>query len=109
MKMTRNNTVQTTTTVLSPMLMFALVLCEDPVVVSATMAKMRAGMEKARQMREEPQQSSVKMEKMRAQIAIPEWSLAGVDTTVVVVAAIGCVLTTTVAFVKVAVCGWHSL
>ena len=89
--MTRNTTLQTTTATLSPMLMPALLVCEFPLVVSATMARMRAGMMQVRQRREDPQQSSVKMEKIRAHIAIPEWSSAGGDTTVVlVVVAVSC-------------------
>ena len=78
--MTKKSTVQATTATLRPMLMLALVFCEDPVVVSATMARMRAGTVQERQTREEPQQSSVKMEKTRAQIAIPEWSSDGGGT-----------------------------
>ena len=77
MKMTRNSTKHTTTATLRPMLMPALLFWVDPVLDIATMARMRAGIENARQKRELPQHISVKMEKMSAQIAIPEWSSAG--------------------------------
>ena len=106
MKITRNSTLQITTATLSPMLMPAFFFCEGPLVVSATMARMRAGMVQLRQTREVPQQSSVKIEKIKAHIAIPEWSSVGGDTTVVV-AAVGCAATTTVVLVAVVVdCGW---
>ena len=80
MTMARNSTVQMTTATFSPMLMPAFFFCADPLLPRATIARMRAGMEKARQMSDKPQQSSVKMEKTRAQIAIPELSSAGGDT-----------------------------
>ena len=44
-------TLQTVTTMLSVMLMPALFFCLLPVLVIATMARMRAGMEQVRQMR----------------------------------------------------------
>ena len=72
MAITTNSTKQITTATLSPILMPALVFCEDPLVPSATMARTRAGMEQVRRMREAPQQISVMMENTRAHIAITE-------------------------------------
>lgn len=83
------------------MLMPALLFCEDPVLVRATMARMRAGTEQTRQMQEEPQQISVKMEKTRAHIAIPELSCSGGRREVVV--ATGCADTTKA--LGVVICG----
>ena len=90
--MTKNSTVQTITATLSPMLMPAKLFCEDPVVVRARMARMRAGTEQTRRAQERPQQNNVKMEKTRAHIATPELSCTGGDMEVVV--ATGCADTT---------------
>ena len=70
--MTKNSTVQATTTTFSPMLMPALVFCADPLAPSATMARTRAGMVQVRKTRDVPQQTKVMMEKTRALTAIPE-------------------------------------
>ena len=85
MKITEN-TLHTITATFSAMLTPAELFCVGPVVVIATRDRMRAGMEQARQMRPEPQKSSVTMEKVTAHSAIPSLFFAGGGTLVTVAA-----------------------
>ena len=72
MKMIQNTKKSTMTATLRAMLTRALLLCDAPVLPKATMARRRAGMDKARPRRESPQKNNVKIEQARAHIAIPE-------------------------------------
>ena len=94
--------MHTTTATLRPILMPALVFCDLPLVPRATMARMRAGMERERQMTDAPHVNRVQRENTRAHIAIPEWFSSGGDT-LVVVAVTGCAATTTAVLAS---CGW---
>jgi len=99
---TRSTTVQTTTATLRPMLMPALLFWDRPLLLRATMERMRAGRERVRQMTDTPHVIRVNRENTRAHMATPEWSSSGGDTRVVV-AVTGCAATTTVVL---ATCGW---
>ena len=99
---TRSTTVHTTTATLRPILMPALLFWDRPLLLRATMERMRAGRERVRQMTDPPHVMRVKRENTRAHMATPEWFSSGGDTGMVV-AVVGCAATTTVVLAS---CGW---
>ena len=103
-KTTMSTTVHTTTATLRPILMPALLFWDRPLLLTATMERMRAGMESARQMTNTPQVIRVTTENTRAHTATMEWSSSGGDTGVVV-AVTGCAATTAVVLAS---CGSYS-
>ena len=99
---TMSTTVHTTTATLRPILMLALLFWDRPLLLRATMERMRAGRERVRQMTDPPHVMRVKRENTRAHMATPAWFSSGGDTRVVV-AVTGCAATTTVVLAS---CGW---
>ena len=63
---TRTNTVHTTTMTLMQILALALRLCRSPLVVRALIDRIRAGMERQRQMTDPPHTIRVHRENTRA-------------------------------------------
>ena len=99
---TRNSTVHTTTATLRPKLMLAFLFWDRPLVLRATMDRMRAGMERERQITDAPHVIRVTRENRRAHMATPEGFSSGGDTRVVI-AVTGCAATTAVVLAS---CGW---
>ena len=71
---TRTTTVHTTTMTLMQILVLALFFCSLPLQVRALIDRMRAGMERHRQMTDPPHTIKVHRENTRAHAAVLEWS-----------------------------------
>ena len=77
---TRTTAVPATTMTLMQILALAMRLCHSPLVVRALIDRMRAGMEKQRQMTDPPHTIRVHRENTRAHTAVLEWSSVREDT-----------------------------
>ena len=77
---TRTTTVHTTTKTLMQILAPALFFCSLPLVVRALIDRIRAGMEKQRQISDPPHTIRVHRENTRAHTAVLEWSSVREDT-----------------------------